>query len=210
MKKIRFLGGPPGTGKSEFAQTIVRRMQLYAHVPVCLMDGDMFFTPHARVHMSILSEVELDTPEFAREFNLPAQLRFQKLVRLAAEEGLIVLATAPFENVYCEVGGKPLWTKMVEDDFAGFDITMTYVLLTGDEQKVELEVNRRLRLRAERSKYQEKLDAKKILDPSYYSKRAALVRKSVETFGFPLIEAQIGEDPALVAERIANSIIRSL
>ena len=208
-KIIRFVGGPPGTGKSLFSARIVEQIQSRVSMPVCLMDGDMFFTPQARVLMVKVSGVELDTPEFARQFNLPAQLRFQKLIRLAAEEGILVLATAPFENMFGDVGGKPLWEKMRTDDFAGFDISMTYVLLAGDEQEVEKEINRRLCARVAVSPYHGVLDAKKITDPDYYSKRAVLVRKSVETFGFPLIEAKIGEEPRAVADRLADAIIAS-
>jgi hypothetical protein len=211
-KFIRFVGGPPGTGKSSYSKGIVQEVQKFAEMPVCILDGDMFYSPMRRILDSERSGIPLDTPEFAREFNLPAQLKFQRIIRSVADQRLLVIATAPFENMYGEVLGQPLWSKMKTQDFSDYDIGLSYVLLTGDEQKVENEIKRRLLGRGIHSRdvYQAKLDEPKIADPAYYSKRAALVRKSVETFGFPLVEAAIDEDPQSVSIRIAKKIVDSL
>jgi hypothetical protein len=213
MKKIiRFLGGPLGSGKSSYGKDVVEAVQKKADGPVCLLDGDMFFSPQARVMASEASGIALDTPEFAREFNLPAQLRFQSIIRAVADQGIMVIATAPLENMFGEVQGVPLWTKMKTQDFAGYDIGLCYVLLTGDENQVEAAINRRLRNRGMliHDTYQAKLDEPKIADPAYYSKRSALVHKSVATFGFPLVQTSIQEDPKSAALRIARVIVDSL
>jgi hypothetical protein len=214
MKKIiRFVGGPPGTGKSTFSSQIVRRVQEQVKDrPVILMDGDMFFPPAARVMMSQNSGIELDTRDFAMKFNLPAQLLFQQLIRTAADGGRLVIATAPFENMFSIVEGMPLWEKMRTQDFAGYDIDLTYVLLSGRQQLVEDEIRNRLVQRGERCPYQAKLDEKKIANPNYYQERAALVRKSVETFGFKLFEDNLLDDweQHEVADKLADLIIATL
>jgi len=209
-KIIRFVGGPQGTGKSAVSARVAEHVQKWVSMPVCVMDEDVFFTPQARVRMDELSGVELDTPEFARQFNSPAQMRFQKLVRLAAEEGLLVIATVQFENMFVKVEGKRLWERMQTEDFAGFDINLTYLLLAGDQQEVEQEINRRLRARAAASPYYKVLDAKKIADTTYYSRRAALARASAEACGFRLVEAGIGEGPQVVADRVAEAVVKTL
>jgi hypothetical protein len=158
------------------------------------------------------NRIPLDTPEFAKVFNLPAQLRFQSIIRHVADQGIMVIATAPFENMFGEVQGVPLWTKMQTQDFTDYDIGLCYVLLTGEEQQVEAEIKQRLLTRGVRKHefYQAKLDEPKIADPAYYSKRSALVHKSVATFGFPLVQTSIQEDPKSAALRIARVIVDSL
>ena len=204
LPTIHFLGGPPGTGKSTVAPLVVQHLQHKHDRTVVLLDGDMFYPPQARVMDSERSGIELDTPEFAKKFNLPNQLEFQRIVREVAGKK-VVLCTAPFENMYCMVGEKPLWEKMQSEDFKGFSISMTYMLTLGDS--VEAEIKDRLRKRGRRNPYHRRLDLPKIQLPNFYAKRADLVRKSVASFGFPLVEVEIEEEPEVTAQRIAEEIL---
>ena len=211
MAKVYFLGGPPGTGKSTVAPLVVERLQQHHDQTVVWLDWEMFYPPAARVNDSEVSGITLDTREFMLKFNLPRQLRFQHFVREVAKppegiEGCVVLCTAPFENMFGEVAGRPLWTKMVEEDFAGFDISMTYMLMEGPTEEVQRQIVTRLTGRGN-SEAQTILDEPKKEDPEYYEKRSELVRKSVETFGFPLISVGLNDNPTEVADRIAQAML---
>lgn len=202
---VHFLGGPPGTGKSTVAPSVVQLLQETHDRTVVLLDGDMFYSPQARVQDSERSGIALDTPEFARTFNLPRQLRFQKIVRSVAEAGCVVLCTAPFENMFSQVGDKPLWEKLKSEDFNGFAISMTYMLTVGDA--VEEEIRSRLKNRGMSNPYQLRLDLPKIENPRYYNDRSALVRQSVGAFNFPLVEVEIEEPPEVTSQRISQEIL---
>ncbi len=191
----------PSVGKSTVAPLLRQLLSEGSKLPWISLDNEVNgFSSRMRVLCSERSGIKLDTPEFARSFNLRAQLDYQISARALAEQGFNVLLQGPFENLFAEVGGKKLWDKMREDDFAGYDLAVAYLLpwsvaaVSGDINLAlcdpgfawdEVTGLIRLRLdgRAGKDEVQPILDAPKLADPDYARGRLSLCVRSIMECG---------------------------
>jgi hypothetical protein len=185
------------------------------------LDNEWAFTMDFRVLCSEQTGKPLNSPEFVRTFNLKAQLAYQALARSLASQGFNAIMPGPFEDLTCDVGGKPLYLKMKEDDFVEFDFSVVQLLmlplgvdLTADTivghpamADVENEIQRRRVARGSSSEAQRQLDADKA-QSDYYQQRAAKVLRTYEMFSdeITLVRYAPGDSPETVASLLAQAI----
>jgi hypothetical protein len=223
--KIRLIGAPPASGKSAVKAALAEELGSGWLV----LEHEQVFTPEQRVKTAELAKVEMSSKEFVLGANLPGQLAFQALLRSIADTGINVVGMGPFENVYSDVGGVPLWRKMKVEDFGLYDLDLIYFLATPSDRvswygvdgvdgakafiegrleiKVEAEIQRRLQARATKSVYQSRLDGDKIGVPDYYQRRAGMVCKSSDSFGFPVLSWGFDTSPREFAKKLAECVI---
>lgn len=220
--KIRLIGAPPASGKSAVKAALAEELGSGWLV----LEHEQVFTPEQRVKTAELAKVEMSSKEFVLGANLPGQLAFQALLRSIADTGINVVGMGPFENVYSDVGGVPLWRKMKVEDFGLYDLDLIYFLATPSDRvswygmdgvkatiegrleiKVEAEIQRRLQARATKSEYQSRLDADKIGVTDYYQRRAGMVCKSSESFGFAVLSWGFGTSPREFARKLAEQVV---
>lgn len=225
--KIRLIGAPPASGKSAVKAALAEELG----AGWLVLEHEQVFTPEMRVKTAELAGIELSSKEFVLGANLPGQLAFQALLRSIADTGLNVVGMGPFENVFSEVNGVRLWRKMTTEDFGQYDLGLVYFLVapnSGDcwgsddprppsiynrddrddyRAEVEQEIQRRLQSRANKSPYQAKMDADKVGVPDYYLRRVALVCRSAETFGLPLLSYGFNTSPREFAKRLAAVVL---
>ncbi len=222
---IRFIGAPPASGKSAVKVALAEELGS----DWLVLEHEQIFTPEQRVKTAELAGVEMSSREFVLGANLPGQMAFQALLRSIADTGLNVVGLGPFENVFSEVGGVPLWRKMTEEDFLGYDLGLIYFLVTPKKSdwwisgkegaelcsltpeedyvlQVEDEIQARLLGRANKSPYQQRLDGDKVGVPDYYRRRASMVCRSAETFGFPLLSYALDMPATELAQRLADAV----
>jgi adenylate cyclase len=128
--KIRLVGAPPGSGKS----TVKAALEEELGSTWLVLEHEQVFTPEMRVETAKLAGIELSSKEFVLGANLPGQMAFQALLRSVADTGLNVVGMGPFENVYGEVAGVPLWRKMKTLDFGLYDLELVYFLVSLSER----------------------------------------------------------------------------
>jgi hypothetical protein len=223
--KIRLVGAPPGSGKSAVKAALAEQLGSTWLV----LEHEQVFTPEQRVKTAEPAGVELNSKEFALGANLPGQMAFQALLRTIADTGINVVGMGPFENVFSEVGGMPLWRKMKTEDFGSYDLNLVYFLVTpsfdsiwmldSDDQTgvilddgkdnpaltdvVEEEIQRRLRSRITKSPYQEKLGV-----ADYYRRRVGSVLRSRGSFGLPIVYYPCQMSPLELAQELAQAVVR--
>lgn len=222
MSRIVGIGAPPLTGKSTFVPILQQVLcERDGRGTWLALDNEVTgFSMGMREKCSQASGMALDSGEFRKTFNLQGQLDYQEAARFFARQGFNVLMPGPFEDLTTNTGGKPLYQKMVEDDFGEFDFSMLYVLLLGNPEKrytaetmlrarsmlpVEAEIQRRRKAREIKGAAQIALDADKKV-PDYYRSRAAKCLNTIDTFGLQLVRYVIDETPRQVAQRIADLI----
>lgn len=216
--KVLLLGAPPLTGKSTMLESLRNALGVTTGERWLTLDNEDVFTMGMRVLCSEASGVDLAAPEFKR-FNREGQLAYQRLARKLALQGCNVVMPGPFEDLSPLVEGKPL-LHLMQEQFAPVELIARYVLLwpAGDEPldagsiltspamvPVEEEIQRRRLQRSDGEGPQAKLDADK-QSSDYYRQRAARVLRSALALNIPVIQARIGEAPALIARRVADSL----
>jgi len=228
--KIRLVGAPPGSGKSAVKAVLAEQLG----ATWLVLEHEQVFTPEQRVKTAEMGGVELNSKEFVFGANLPGQMAFQALLRSIADTGINVVGMGPFENVFSEVGGMPLWRKMKTEDFGSYDLNLVYFLVTphfdsiwmldSDDQTgvilydglnnpaltdvVEEEIQRRLRSRITKSPYQEKLDRDKLGVADYYRRRVGSVLRSRGSFGLPIVYYPCQMSPLELAQELAQAVVR--
>ena len=226
--KIRLMGAPPASGKSAVKAALAEELGSGWLV----LEHEQIFTPEQQVKTAELSGVELSSKEFVLGANLPGQMAFQGLLRSIADTGLNVVGMGPFENVFSEVGGIPLWTKMKTEDFGQYDLGLIYFLVTvgrkdhwfwdGREAtispstdlvdyraQIEREIQRRLLSRANKSPYHSKLDADKVRVKDYYFRRVNSVCRSARSFGLPVLSYSVWTPPCEFAKELAAEVLKN-
>jgi len=228
--KIRLVGAPPGSGKSAVKAALAEQLGSTWLV----LEHEQVFTPEQRVKTAELAKTEMSSKEFVLGANLPGQMAFQGLLRSIADTGMNVVGMGPFENVFSEVGGMPLWQKMKTEDFGSYDLNLVYFLVTPhfdsswvldridqtgvilDDGKdnpaltdvVEEEIQRRLRSRITKSPYQEKLDRDKLGVADYYRRRVSSVIRSRDSFDLPIVYYPFQMSAFQLAQELAQAVVR--
>jgi hypothetical protein len=205
-KRVQLIGAPPCSGKTAAREKLQQELRKRSGQPWLVLEHEDVFSPEMRVRASRASNLELSSKDFVMGFNLPGQIAFQKILRTIASQGIPVVGFGPFENVYGKIGQTTLYAKMLEQDFAGFDFSLAYFLVSGEG--AEEEVQKRLRGRAGKSEWQPVLDADKLGVDGYYEGRAKMVRLSSDTFDLPLVEYPVGQSVDWLVDRLATIILR--
>lgn len=225
--KIRLIGSPPGSGKSAVKAALAEELGSGWLV----LEHEQIFTPEQRVKTAELAKVSMASKEFVLGANLPGQLAFQALLRSVADAGINVVGLGPFENVSAAVNGMQLWRKMTTEDFGAYDFSLTYFLVTpqddqqwslpgadaivvdrggreigGAAEEVESEIQRRLLSRANKSPYQVALDADKVGVPDYYRRRVAHVLRSSQECCLPLFSYAFDASPRELAQALVEYV----
>jgi len=226
--KIRLIGAPPASGKS----AVKAALEAELGSGWLVLEHEQVFTPEQRVKTAEMAKIELNSKEFVLGANLPGQLAFQALLRSIADTGMNVVGMGPFENVWGEIDGVPLWRKMKTEDFGSYDLNLVYFLVSlhdhdrwglRDEEaavmgqdmdsywkSLETEIQRRLRGRATKSPYQKSLDADKVGKDGYYRSRADHVLRSAYKFGLPILPYCIDTPPWMFAKVLAKVLAKAL
>lgn len=222
--KIVAFSAPPISGKSALVLPLSRNLNSGGDRPWIVLDNELGFSQAMRVLCAESSGLVLNSPEFARKFNLRGQLDYQASARFYASQGFNIVLPGPFENLVSEVSGRPLYQHMKEVDFKDFDFSVVQMLLWPDDSvdlnsqtvlghpamvSVEAEVQRRRIARGSGNETQQKLDHDK-QHATYYSERARLVLQTNEAFPeIQLVKIPIKQSPEKVAERVATAILNS-
>jgi hypothetical protein len=98
------------------------------------------FLQRGKERLRCYAYIPLDSSDFVKAFNLRGQLDYQALARNIAEQDVNVIMPGPFEDWTPEIEGMPLYQKMKEVDFRGFDFSVVYVLMHPDKRLTSDEV----------------------------------------------------------------------
>ncbi len=220
--KIVCVSGAPLVGKSTILVIVIRILHMMGLFRWINIDNESAFSRELRALCAEKSGMVLNSPEFARAFNLRGQLDFQNLCRSTAAQGFDVIMGAPFEDLTVMIGNVRLLDKMVSD-FAeydlifiqlilvpqGVDITSENVMDHPDMLPIEAEVQRRREERSVKGEAQIALDADKA-SPDYYRQRLKkqLLTKEMFPDRVHQVKLHVTDTPAEAAQKFVDVLMK--